>query len=70
MEKKEIYEKHKKYLVPCVATYYKEPLTWIGERENLSMILMGRNISIFLEALSPSVWVIVMMRLPPRPVSR
>jgi len=26
MEKKEIYEKHKKYLVPCVATYYKEPL--------------------------------------------
>jgi 4-aminobutyrate aminotransferase len=26
MEKKEIYEKHKKYLAPCVATYYKEPL--------------------------------------------
>jgi 4-aminobutyrate aminotransferase-like enzyme len=26
MEKKEIYEKHKKYLVPCVANYYKEPL--------------------------------------------
>jgi len=26
MEKKEIYEKHKKYLVPCAATYYKEPL--------------------------------------------
>ena len=26
MEKREIYEKHKKYLVPCVATYYKEPL--------------------------------------------
>jgi 4-aminobutyrate aminotransferase-like enzyme len=26
MEKKEVYEKHKKYLVPCVATYYKEPL--------------------------------------------
>lgn len=26
MDKKEIYEKHKKYLVPCVATYYKEPL--------------------------------------------
>jgi 4-aminobutyrate aminotransferase-like enzyme len=26
MEKKEIYEKHKKYLVPCVAHYYKEPL--------------------------------------------
>ena len=26
MKKKEIYEKHKKYLVPCVATYYKEPL--------------------------------------------
>jgi 4-aminobutyrate aminotransferase-like enzyme len=26
MEKKEIYEKHKKYLVPCVTNYYKEPL--------------------------------------------
>jgi 4-aminobutyrate aminotransferase-like enzyme len=26
MEKREVYEKHKKYLVPCVATYYKEPL--------------------------------------------
>jgi 4-aminobutyrate aminotransferase-like enzyme len=26
MEKNEIYEKHKKYLVPCVANYYKEPL--------------------------------------------
>jgi 4-aminobutyrate aminotransferase-like enzyme len=26
MEKKEIYEKHKKYLVPCVANYYQEPL--------------------------------------------
>jgi len=26
MDKKEIYEKHKKYLVPCVATYYKDPL--------------------------------------------
>jgi len=26
MDKKEIYEKHKKYLVPCVTTYYKEPL--------------------------------------------
>jgi 4-aminobutyrate aminotransferase-like enzyme len=26
MKKKEVYEKHKKYLAPCVATYYKEPL--------------------------------------------
>jgi len=26
MEKTEIYEKHKKYLAPCVAHYYKEPL--------------------------------------------
>jgi 4-aminobutyrate aminotransferase len=26
MDKKEVYEKHKKYLVPCVATYYKEPV--------------------------------------------
>ncbi len=26
MDKKEIHEKHKRYLVPCVATYYKEPL--------------------------------------------
>ena len=26
MEKKEIYEKHRKYLVPCVTNYYKEPL--------------------------------------------
>lgn len=26
MDKKEVYEKHKKYLVPCVAAYYKEPL--------------------------------------------
>ena len=26
MDKKEAYEKHKKYLIPCVATYYKEPL--------------------------------------------
>jgi len=26
MEKAEIYDKHKKYLVPCVANYYKEPL--------------------------------------------
>jgi 4-aminobutyrate aminotransferase-like enzyme len=26
MDKKEIYEKHKKYLVPCVAPYYKEPV--------------------------------------------
>jgi len=26
MERKEVYEKHKKYLVSCVATYYKEPL--------------------------------------------
>ncbi len=26
MDKNEIYEKHKKYLVPCVANYYKEPL--------------------------------------------
>lgn len=26
MKKEEVYEKHKKYLVPCVATYYKEPL--------------------------------------------
>src|SRR5512142_1891145 len=26
MEKHEIYEKHKQYLVPCVANYYKEPL--------------------------------------------
>src|SRR4030043_980748 len=26
MEKMEIYEKHKKYLAPCVTHYYKEPL--------------------------------------------
>jgi 4-aminobutyrate aminotransferase len=26
MEKKEIYEKHRKYLAPCVTHYYKEPL--------------------------------------------
>ena len=26
MDKRELYEKHKKYLVPCVATYYQEPL--------------------------------------------
>jgi 4-aminobutyrate aminotransferase len=26
MEKREVYEKHNKYLVPCVVTYYKEPL--------------------------------------------
>ena len=26
MDKKEVLEKHEKYLVPCVATYYKEPL--------------------------------------------
>jgi 4-aminobutyrate aminotransferase len=26
MDKRELHEKHKKYLVPCVATYYKEPL--------------------------------------------
>jgi 4-aminobutyrate aminotransferase-like enzyme len=26
MEKREVYEKHKKYLVPCVFNYYKEPL--------------------------------------------
>ncbi len=26
MDKNEIYEKHKKYLVPCVANYYREPL--------------------------------------------
>jgi len=26
MDKKDIYEKHKKYLVPCVATYYQQPL--------------------------------------------
>ena len=26
MDRKEVYEKHKKYLVPCVAAYYKEPL--------------------------------------------
>jgi len=26
MDKKEIYEKHKKYLVPCVTTYYQQPL--------------------------------------------
>ena len=26
MERKEIYEKHREYLVPCVANYYKEPL--------------------------------------------
>ena len=26
MEKHEVYEKHKQYLVPCVANYYKEPL--------------------------------------------
>ncbi|HVP76554.1 MAG TPA: aspartate aminotransferase family protein [Thermodesulfobacteriota bacterium] len=26
MNRKEVYEKHKKYLVPCVAAYYKEPL--------------------------------------------
>ena len=26
MDKKEVYEKHRKYLVPCVTTYYKEPL--------------------------------------------
>lgn len=26
MDKREFYEKHKKYLVPCVATYYKDPL--------------------------------------------
>ncbi len=26
MQKKEIYEKHKKYLVPCVANYYQDPL--------------------------------------------
>jgi len=26
MEKKELYEKHRKYLVPCVANYYKEAL--------------------------------------------
>jgi len=26
MDKKEFYEKYKKYLVPCVATYYEEPL--------------------------------------------
>jgi len=26
MKKEEIYEKHKKYMAPCVANYYKEPL--------------------------------------------
>jgi 4-aminobutyrate aminotransferase-like enzyme len=26
MEKREIYEKHRKFLVPCVANYYEEPL--------------------------------------------
>jgi 4-aminobutyrate aminotransferase len=26
MDRKEVYEKHKKYLVPCVAPYYKEPV--------------------------------------------
>jgi 4-aminobutyrate aminotransferase-like enzyme len=26
MEKLELYEKHKKYLAPCVTHYYKEPL--------------------------------------------
>jgi 4-aminobutyrate aminotransferase len=26
MDKREFYEKHKKYLVPCVGTYYKDPL--------------------------------------------
>ena len=26
MDKREIYEKFKKYIVPCVANYYKEPL--------------------------------------------
>ncbi len=26
MEKREIYEKHRKFLVPCVANYYQEPL--------------------------------------------
>ena len=26
MDKKEIYEKEREYLVPCVAHYYKEPL--------------------------------------------
>ena len=26
MEKKELYEKHRKYMVPCVAPYYQEPL--------------------------------------------
>ncbi len=26
MDKKDVYEKHKRFLVPCVANYYKEPL--------------------------------------------
>ena len=26
MEKNEVYKKHKEYLVPCIANYYKEPL--------------------------------------------
>jgi len=65
MEKLEIIEKHKKYLAPCVTHYYKEPSSWIGERESMSTISMGESISTFLEGFSPSAWVTVMMKSLP-----
>jgi 4-aminobutyrate aminotransferase-like enzyme len=51
MEKMEIYEKHKKYLAPCVTHYYKEPLILERERESMSTILMGESISTSFERI-------------------
>ncbi len=67
MEKKELYEKFKQYIVPCVANYYEEPLILDRGRGNTSMTSMGKNISIFLGVLSRSAWGIAMKRLLPKP---
>jgi len=65
MDKKEVYEKHKKYLHTCVATYTKNRLSWIAERENMSMI-GGKRISRFFWGVSPSSAVIVMREITAR----
>jgi 4-aminobutyrate aminotransferase-like enzyme len=56
MEKREIYEKHKKYLAPCVANYYREPLVLDrGEGKYLYDIEGNRYLDFFGGILTISV---------------
>ena len=67
MEKMEVYEKYKKYLVPCVANYYGEPLILDRGKGKYLYDIDGKEYLDFFGGLSPSVWGIAMKRLLQKP---